>query len=218
MSNDTFPKDIYTEPEVDPDTLANLGPLRAMAGIWEGARGADVKPVATGTKTQAYIERYELHPIDAQTNGPQALYGLRYHTFIHKPGFTKTYHDQVGYWLWEPATSTVYHTLAIPRGQVAMASGKVAADATQFELVSERGSLTNGIVSNPFIEHAFTTLAWRIAVTLNADGSWSYFQTTVLQIEGRDHPFDHTDRNTLVKVGEPALNPKALAKQQGGSA
>lgn len=53
MNADTFPKDIYTEPEVDPDTLANLGPLRAMAGIWEGARGADVKPVATGTKTQA---------------------------------------------------------------------------------------------------------------------------------------------------------------------
>jgi hypothetical protein len=40
----------------------------------------------------------------------------------------------------------------------------------------------------------------------------------VLQIEGRDQPFDHTDRNTLVKVGEPALNPKALAQQQGGTA
>jgi len=29
-----FPKDIYTEPEPDADTLANLGPLTGMAGIW----------------------------------------------------------------------------------------------------------------------------------------------------------------------------------------
>jgi hypothetical protein len=30
-----FPKDIFTEPDVDPDTLANLGPLAGMAGVWE---------------------------------------------------------------------------------------------------------------------------------------------------------------------------------------
>jgi hypothetical protein len=38
-----FAKDIYTEPTpVDVNTLANLGPLRAMAGVWEGQRGLDV--------------------------------------------------------------------------------------------------------------------------------------------------------------------------------
>ena len=32
-----FPEDIYTEPSnLDVDTLKNLGPLRAIAGIWEG--------------------------------------------------------------------------------------------------------------------------------------------------------------------------------------
>ena len=99
--------------------------------------------------TQVYIEHYDLQPIDPQTNGPQVLYGLRYHTYIHKPGLTKMYHDQVGYWLWEPATGTVLHTLAIPRGQVAMASGIVAADADRFTLVATHGSLVNGIVSEP---------------------------------------------------------------------
>ena len=48
--------------------------------------------------------RIELQPIDPQTNGPQLFYGLRYHTFITKPDQVKTYHEQVGYWLWEPAT------------------------------------------------------------------------------------------------------------------
>lgn len=35
--------DIFTEPaNVDPDTLANLGPLRPLAGTWEGHKGVDL--------------------------------------------------------------------------------------------------------------------------------------------------------------------------------
>ena len=42
-----YSNDIYTEPSnIDLDTLANLGPLRPMAGIWEGQRGLDIKPKA----------------------------------------------------------------------------------------------------------------------------------------------------------------------------
>ncbi|HVJ95649.1 MAG TPA: FABP family protein, partial [Acidimicrobiia bacterium] len=33
--------DLYTEAEGDDNTLANLGPLRPLAGIWEGVLGAD---------------------------------------------------------------------------------------------------------------------------------------------------------------------------------
>jgi hypothetical protein len=51
-----------------------------------------------------------------RTNGPQ-LYGLRYHTRIVKPDDPETFHDQVGYWLWEPATRAILLTLSIPRGQ-----------------------------------------------------------------------------------------------------
>ena len=207
-----FPSDIYTEPEnLDGNTLANLGPLRGLAGIWTGEKGIDVKPKAAGPKTQVYIEHYEAHPIDPQTNGPQVIYGLRYHTFIHKPGFTKMYHDQVGYWLWEPATGAIMHTLAIPRGQIAMAVGTAKADATSFELISKRGELTNGIVSNPFLEYAFTTVEWRIKVSVNVDGTWSYDQDTIMQIKGQTELFHHTDRNTLSKIGEPILNPLAVA-------
>src|SRR5574343_150671 len=135
-----FPKDIYTEPHpVDVNTLANLGPLRGMAGVWEGMRGLDVKPKAEGPKKQAFHERIELQPIDPQTNGPQLLYGLRYHTHVTKPEPVKTHHDQVGYWLWEPATGALVHTLTIPRGEVALAGGTAAADATAFELVATQG-------------------------------------------------------------------------------
>jgi len=204
-----FPKDIYTEPEFDADTLRSLGPLARLAGVWTGTRGLDVKPKEAGPKKQAYVERIELQPIDAQTNGPQLYYGLRYHLHITKPDQVKTYHDQVGYWLWEPATGTVVQTLTIPRGQTAMAAGQATPDADSFELVATHGSDTFGICSAPFLEHAFKTLEYRIRVTFNEDGSWSYDQDTVLQIQGQDEPFHHTDRNTLFKVAEPTPNPLA---------
>ncbi len=57
-----YPQDIYTEPDPDVDTLANLGPLTGMAGIWTGTRGVDVNPKAEGPETQVFIERMELQP------------------------------------------------------------------------------------------------------------------------------------------------------------
>jgi hypothetical protein len=211
---DKFPADIYTEPEPDVDTLANLGPLTAMAGIFTGARGLDTSPKAEGPEKKAYIERIELQPIDAQANGPQLLYGLRYHTRIVKPDDPETFHDQVGYWLWEPATGALLQTVAIPRGQVAMAAGNAAVDARTFRLEAIRGSLTNGIVSGPFLEHAFRTDRYSITVTINDDGTWSYELDTVLIIPGQAEPFHHTDRNTLRRIGDPTPNPTALAAAQ----
>lgn len=204
-----YPKDVFTEPEPDPHTLRNLGPLAPLAGIWEGRRGLDVHPAEEGTEQNAFIERYALQPIDAQTNGPQLYYGLRYHTRIVKPDDVETFHDQVGHWLWEPATGTLVQTLAIPRGQVALAIGKASADAKSFELVAQRSSTVNGICSNPFLEHAFQTTEYRIRVTINADGTWSYEQDTILLVRDRPEPFHHTDRNTLHKIGEATPNPTA---------
>lgn len=207
-----FPEDIYTEPSnIDFNTLDNLGPLRGMAGIWEGAKGLDVKPKAEGPRQQVFVERTELQPIDPQTNGPQLFYGLRYTSHIVKPGEVKTYHDQVGYWLWEPATGVVIHSLAIPRAQIAMAMGKAAADATSFELSAARGTTAYGICSTPFLEYAFRTDSLRIKVTINPDGTWSYLEDTVLLILGRDQPFHHTDRNTLTRIAAPTPNPMARA-------
>jgi len=209
-----YPADIFTEPEPDTDTLAHLGPLTPLAGIWSSAAGMDVNPKADGPERQAYIERYELQPIDAQTNGPQLFYGLRYHTHIVKPDEPETFHDQVGYWLWEPATGGLVLTLSIPRGQTAMAVGQARPDAKSFTLTAVRGSLTNGIVSNPFLEQAFRTDRYTITVDVHADGTWSYVQDTILVIPGQAEPFHHTDRNRLRKIGEPTPNPTEQAARQ----
>ena len=213
--------DIYTEPDGDPDALANLGPLRAMAGTWESVAGADEHPVGPGSDADAaeivagiqhnvFVERYDLQPIDPQTNGPQIFYGLRYHVHIVKPGEVETFHDQVGYWLWEPAANLVTHTIAIPRGQVALAAGPAEADSTEFEVTAALGSEIYGILSNPFLDAAFRTLSFRMRVTANADGTWSYEEDTVMQLPDRDEPFHHIDRNTFRQVAPPTPNPLAL--------
>jgi hypothetical protein len=207
--------DIYTEPVGDPDTLANLGPLRPMAGVWEGVKGADRHPVAEGFEASTFVEHYEAHPIDRQTNGPQLFYGLRYHTHIVEPDETETFHDQVGYWLWEPAARRVILTLGIPRAQVLMASGPAEPDATEFELEATVGSEVYGILSNPFLDENFRTLSYRIHVATHPDGTWSYEEEGMLQIPDRPEPFRHIDRNTLTRVGPPELNPLAAAAAIG---
>lgn len=211
-----YPTDIYTEPEPDVDTLANLGPLAALGGIWSSDGGLDVNPKADGPEHQRFIERYELQPIDAQTNGPQLFYRLRYRTWIMKPDDPETFHDQIGYWLWEPATQSLLLTLSIPRGQTAIAVGQARPDAKSFTLEAVRGSLTNGIISNPFLEQAFRTDRYTAEVDIHADGTWSYEQDVLLTIPGQTEAFHHTDRNRLRKIAEPTPNPTALAAQKTG--
>jgi hypothetical protein len=206
-----YGSDIFTEPEPDPDTLANLGPLAPLAGVWQGTKGADVHPVAEGEERNVFVERYELQPIDAQTNGPQLFYGLRYHTHIVKPGEVETFHDQIGYWLWEPATNALVFTLAIPRGQVLLAGGSAEPDATTFEVNAAVGSETFGILSNPFLDQSFRTLSYRMVVTVNADGTWSYEEEAQLVIPDRAEPFRHADSNTLTRIAASTPNPLAQA-------
>jgi hypothetical protein len=205
-------QDIFTEPDdLDVDTLRNLGPLAPLAGTWEG-NGVDRHPVAAGAETEPYRERMVFEVIDPQTNGPQLLYGLRYHVHINNDELL-TFHDQVGYWLWEPATGTILQTVAIPRGQVAMARGTAEPDARTFTVKATLGSPTAGIVSGRFLDENFKTLEYTLTINVNAD-SFSYEQDTVLLVAGRPEPFHHTDRNMLRRVAAPTPNPAVASPQR----
>jgi hypothetical protein len=203
-----FPEDIFTEPaDVDPDTLANLGPLRRLAGVWQGRKGIDLNPKAEGPERRDFIERIDMEPIDPQANGPQLFYGLRYHVHILATDEDATFHDQVGYWLWEPATGLVLQSLAIPRGQAALAAGHASPDATRLVVTAERGQPEYGICSTAFLEYAFRTESYRLEITFQADDRWSYVSDTMLAVRGRPGLFTHRDRNTLDKVAGPTPNP-----------
>jgi len=85
--------DIYTEPPGDPTPWPTSVPWDRWQGVG-GDEGCRRAPVAEGTERDAFVEHYELEPIDRQTNGPQLFYGMRYHTHITKPGETETFHDR----------------------------------------------------------------------------------------------------------------------------
>jgi hypothetical protein len=144
------------------------------------------------------------------------FYGLRYHTHIVKPGEIETFHDQVGYWLWEPAAHTVVHTLAIPRGLVLLAAGTAEPNAAEFEVSATLGPQLYGILSNPFLDSAFQTVSFRMRVTVNDNDTWSYEEHTALRLPDREGLVDHIDRNTLRRIGDPKPNPLAAVPDRDG--
>jgi hypothetical protein len=202
-----IPDDIYTEQDPSPDTLANLGPLRRLAGVWQSDQGVDLNPKADGPERREFSEHIRMDPIDPQSNGPQLLYGLRYHIHINTEEEAITFHDQVGYWLWEPATGLIMQTLAIPRGQVLLARGMAKPDDRQIAVEAWRGKTDYGICSTTFLEEAFRTDYYRIDITFHDDDRWSYVTRTDLAIRGATPPFDHRDTNTLRRIAPPTQNP-----------
>ena len=83
-------------------------------------------------------------------------------------------------------------------------------------MAAKRGSTKGCICSTAFLEHAFTTIEFNISVSVNADGSWSYEEGTVMLVKGQNQPFHHTDRNTLTRIAAPTPNPLALARVATG--
>ena len=212
-----IPDDIYTEPEdFSTDTLANLGPLRPLAGEWQSDGGVDVSPKPQGPERRFYIEHIRMDPIDPQPNGPQLLYGLRYHIHINTPEEDITFHDQVGYWLYEPATGLIMQSIAIPRGQVVLAGGTAKPGDKRISVEARRGDTRFGICSTTFLEEAFRTDYYRIDIDFNDDGSWTYVTRTDLAIRGKTPAFDHRDTNTLRRVAAPRPNPLLNAVKQAG--
>src|SRR6478736_963841 len=180
-----IPADIFTEPDdVSPDGLANLGPLRHLAGVWQADKGVDVNSKAQGPERRIFREHIRMDAIDPQTNGPQLFYGLRYHIHINTPDEKITFHDQVGYWLWEPQSGLILQSIAIPRGQVVLASGTAKPGDKTLTVVAKRGETSYGICSNEFLENAFRTDSYRCDIAFNDDGTWTYHIHNQLFVKG----------------------------------
>lgn len=178
--------------------LQNLGPLAALAGVWEGEKGDDTAPSDDrGTETNKYRERITFTPFSPVQNHEQTLYGLRYATMATRLGETEPFHEELGYWLWDPGESQVMRCFLVPRGVALIAGGTVAPEATSFKLVAELGSPTYGICSNIFLDREFKTVRYDLSVTIHGPDRFSYEQDTQIQMKGRPTLFHHIDKNTL---------------------
>lgn len=181
------------------DIIKNLGPLAALAGIWEGEKGEDQAPDDDRTKTEVnkFRERMIFEPMGPVNNHEQELYGLRYSTTVWRLGADDPFHEEVGYWLWDANEKQVLRCFIVPRGVSVIAGGTVEPDAKSFQLAADVGSETYGICSNKFLDKEFKTVRFELQVTLHEDESFSYEQDTQLQIKGQKNLFHHTDKNTL---------------------
>ncbi len=141
------PEDVFTEPDSSPDTLANLGPLRRLAGVWESDQGVDINPKADGPSAACSASASRWTRSTPRRTARKLLYGLRYHIHINTPEEAITFHDQVGYWLWEPATGLIMQTIAIPRGQVVLAGGTAKPGDDRISVEARRGDTRFGICS-----------------------------------------------------------------------
>ncbi len=179
------------------------GPLSALAGEWEGEGGLDrAFQHASGQVVETpYREKLSFKPFGPVQNGRQALYGLDYKTAMWRGSEDNPFHTEVGYWLWDAATGEVLRGFVVPRGITVLAGGTAAADASSFELSARLGDPQYPIGENTYLTKHASTRSYHVTITVNGDGTWSYDETSMLDIDELPEPLAHTDHNTLHRVG-----------------
>ena len=180
--------------------MENYGPLEGLIGTWEGNRGMDIAPESDGIEENPYYETIVFEAGgDLKNAEEQTLMVVPYRQIVKRKSNDAVFHDQCGYWLWDPATGVVMQTVSIPRA-VTLLAGGTAKDEGDSVILSVKSSADDkdwGIAQSPFMQEKAKTVAFEHQITITGD-RLHYFETTYLDIYGR--PFDHTDENTLIKV------------------
>ncbi|HEY6131865.1 MAG TPA: heme-binding beta-barrel domain-containing protein [Halioglobus sp.] len=182
----------------------DYGPLAALIGTWEGDKGVDRAPEPDGEERTLYYETIVFEAAGDVTNAEsQILSVVRFHQVVSRKSNNKVFHDQVGYWLWDPADNTIVQTFTIPRGVAVVAGGTLApaADPAQelvFNVAADANSPQFGIIQAPFMFKQARTTAFTHTMTVNGD-EMRYSESTLLDIY-HVKSYDHTDVNTLRRV------------------
>ena len=183
----------------------NYGPLAALIGTWKGDKGVDVAPEPEGEERTLFYETIVFEAAGDVTNAEsQILSVVRFHQVVSRKSNNKVFHDQVGYWLWDPADNAIVQTFTIPRGVAVVAGGMLApaADPAQelvFKVAADVNSPQFGIIQAPFMFKQARTTAFTHTMTVQGD-EMRYRESTLLDIYNRKS-YDHTDVNTLRRVG-----------------
>jgi hypothetical protein len=178
----------------------DYGPLAGLIGTWKGDQGMDVAPEPDDDEYNPFFETLIFTAAGDVTNAEeQTLSALRYHQEVSRISTGKVFHDQVGYWLWDPATGQVIQTLTIPRGVTLLAGGtaKVKGRTTIFHV--KAGGDDWQIAQTPFMREKARTLSFDHVIKLKGDRLF-YQETTLLDIYGKKR-YEHSDQNMLKRTG-----------------
>lgn len=180
----------------------SYGPLQGLIGTWKGDKGTDVAPDPDGAEKNLYYETIVFSGIGAVTNAEsQTLSVLHYRQIVKRKSNHDVFHDETGYWMWDPKEEVVMHSLVIPRGVCVLAGGK-------YTKIKEQGGSVNievsasiadkdwQIIQSPFmLKNARTTEFYQKLTISNKTLVFS--ETTILEIYGK--VFEHTDQNELIR-------------------
>jgi len=188
--------------EHKPNPETDYGPLAHLIGTWQGDIGLDVSPEPDGQEENPYYETLTYVAIGNVTNAEsQQLAVVRYQQIVRRKSNNEVFHDETGYWMWDAATATVMHSLAIPRAVCVLAGGQWSASENQENGISITVSAKLGdpnwsIIQSPFMRDHAKTVEFRHEITVEKE-KLTYFETMVLEIYGKI--FEHTDRNELTR-------------------
>lgn len=176
----------------------DFGPLKELIGTWYGDKGVDLSPEPDDTERNPYFETIVFSEVGDLDNAEEEhLIAIHYHQIVTRKSTGLVFHNQTGYWMWEPASGKVMHSVAIPRGVCVLACGTFSQsdeDGLLIE-VSTEGDFP-AVAESAFMNQKATTESFSMRMTLK-DGELHYQMSTMLDIYGRK--FDHKDMNRLHK-------------------
>jgi hypothetical protein len=178
----------------------NYGPLSQLIGQWKGEKGIDLAPEPNGQEENPYYETIDYVAAGNVENAEsQVLSIVRYHQVVKKKSDNDTFHDQIGFWMWDENTNVIMHSLTIPRAVCVLAGGIYRNETTDSgEVILEVSAAVDdkewGILQSPFMKKNAKTTSFAQRITVG-NGKMTYKQTTMLDIYGR--VFEHTDENQL---------------------
>ena len=180
------------------EETVDYGPLTGLIGTWYGDKGVDVAPEPDGTERNPYFETITFTASgDVENAESETLVILHYHQIVTRKSTGLVFHNQTGYWLWNPDTDQITFTLTIPRAVCVVAEGsytQTEEDGIVID-VSTDGDFP-AIAESSFLNKNATTKSYSLRFQL-IDGGLVYRMSTLLDIYGRE--FDHTDINRLQK-------------------
>lgn len=178
----------------------DYGPLKEFIGVWKGDKGLDVAPEPKGAENNPYYETITYTPVGDVTNAEsQVLSALHYRQIVQRKSNNEVFHDETGYWMWDPREEIIMHSLVIPRAVCVLAGGKYTGEKNSEgrRVIEVAAGIDNEqwqVIQSPFMKQNARTAKF-VHKVIVGQGKLSYLETTTVAIYGK--VFEHTDQNEL---------------------
>src|SRR5699024_1845661 len=110
------------------------------------------------------------------------------------------FHDEVGSLPRNDANGQVMRNVVFGRGIAILAGGTAKRRDKELSFKAVPGDPNYGILQNKYLSQKAELIDFEGTFTFGDDGSFSYDQTLILDIEAIGGKMNHTDRNTLHRV------------------